>query len=248
MHFKILKKIVGIFGFKLISKNLIKVERILASNDSLSIDKILFNIFNTKKMTGLIQIGANDGLRFDNINKYIKKYKPKAILVEPIKEYFNELKKNYKNDENIFFENIAISTNKQINYLYKVKSKDLYKYDEHIKGISSFDIKHLITHGVKKNHIAKEETKSMSIVNLFKKYDFNIDLLLIDAEGYDSKIAIDLLQNSNFRPIIIIEYIHAKFQSIKILKELFNTKKYKYIKINENLVCVPNEISLNIDF
>ena len=165
MHFKILKKIVGIFGFKLISKNLIKVERILASNDSLSIDKILFNIFNTKKMTGLIQIGANDGLRFDNINKYIKKYKPKAILVEPIKEYFNELKKNYKNDENIFFENIAISTNEQINYLYKVKSTDLDKYDEHIKGISSFDIKHLITHGVKKNHITKEETKSMSIVN-----------------------------------------------------------------------------------
>ena len=110
MHFKILKKIVGIFGFKLISKNLIKVERILASNDSLSIDKILFNIFNTKKMTGLIQIGANDGLRFDNINKYIKKYKPKAILVEPIKEYFNELKKNYKNDENIFFEMVVVCT------------------------------------------------------------------------------------------------------------------------------------------
>ena len=90
MHFKILKKIVGIFGFKLTSKNLVKVERILASNDSLSMDRILINIFNTKKMTGLIQIGANDGLRFDNINKHIKKYKPKSILVEPIKEYFNE--------------------------------------------------------------------------------------------------------------------------------------------------------------
>ena len=49
----------------------------------------------------------------------------KSILVEPIKEYFNELKKNYKNCEYIFFENIAISTNEQINYLYKVNSKDL---------------------------------------------------------------------------------------------------------------------------
>ena len=248
MHFKILKKIVGIFGFKLVSKNLIKVERILAPNDSLSLDIILINIFNTKKISGLIQIGANDGLRFDSINKYIKKYKPKSILVEPIKEYFNELKKNYENCENVFFENIAISVNDQINYLYKVKSKDLDKYDEHIKGISSFDIKHLITHGVKKNHITKEETESMSIVTLFKKYDFDIDLLLIDAEGYDSEIVIDLFQNSNFRPIIIFEYIHVKFKSIKILKNLFNTKKYKYLKINENLVCVPNEILLNIDF
>ena len=56
----------------------------------------------------------------------------------------------------------------------------------------------------------------MSIVTLFKKYDFDIDLLLIDAEGYDSEIVIDLFQNSNFRPIIIFEYIHVKFKSIKI--------------------------------
>ena len=247
MHFKILKKIAGIFGFKLINKNFIKIERSIATNDSLSLDLILLNIFNKKKIAGLIQVGANDGLRFDNINKYIKKFKPNSILVEPIKDYFNELRKNYKNFENIFFENVAISVNEQINYLYKVNLKDLHKYDEHIKGISSFDIKHLIKHGVKKNHIVKEETKSISIVDLFEKYNFNIDLLLIDAEGYDAEIVIDLLQNSNFRPIIIIEYIHVKLPSIKILKELFNTKKYKYVRINENLVCIPNENSLSID-
>ena len=247
MHFKILKKIAGIFGFKLINKNFIKIERSIATNDSLSLDLILLNIFNKKKIAGLIQVGANDGLRFDNINKYIKKFKPNSILVEPIKDYFNELRENYKNFENIFFENVAISVNEQINYLYKVNLKDLHKYDEHIKGISSFDIKHLIKHGVKKNHIVKEETKSISIVDLFEKYNFNIDLLLIDAEGYDAEIVIDLLQNSNFRPIIIIEYIHVKLPSIKILKELFNTKKYKYVRINENLVCIPNENSLSID-
>ena len=71
MHFKILKKIAGIFGFKLINKNFIKIERSIATNDSLSLDLILLNIFN-KKIAGLIQVGANDGLRFDNINKYIK--------------------------------------------------------------------------------------------------------------------------------------------------------------------------------
>ena len=29
----------------------------------------------------------------------------------------------------------------------------------------------MISHGVKKNHIIKEETKSISIVDLFKKYN-----------------------------------------------------------------------------
>lgn len=248
MHFKILKKVVGIFGFKLVSKNLIKIDRIISSNDALSLDRILFNIFNTKKISGLIQIGANDGLRFDNINKYIKKFKPNSILIEPIKEYFNELKKNYKNYENVFFENIAISVDNKLNYLFKVKSEDLYRYNDHIKGISSFDINHLIIHGVKTNHITKEKIKSNSITNIFKKYKFDINLLLIDTEGYDAEIIIDLLKNSDFRPIIIMEYIHVKLPSVKILKDLFNLKKYKYTRIDENLICIPNEISLDINF
>ena len=71
MYFKLLKKIVGIFGFKIISKNLVKVEREIDNNNCLTLDKFLQNIFQKQIISGLIQIGANDGLRFDNINKYI---------------------------------------------------------------------------------------------------------------------------------------------------------------------------------
>ena len=48
---------------------------------------------------------------------------PKVILVEPIKSNFEELKINYDNvQDNIFFENSAISVENEINYLYKVKA------------------------------------------------------------------------------------------------------------------------------
>ena len=136
--------------------------------------------------------------------------------------------------------------NNQINYLYKVKTNDLNKYDEHIKGISSYSLDHLIKHGVKKKHITKEKIESISITKLFKKYNFDINFLFIDAEGYDADIVIDLLQNSNYRPIIIIEYIHIHLSSIKILNNLFKEKNYKYLKINENLICIPNEQSINL--
>lgn len=246
MFFKFIKKIIGIFGFKLVSKNLVKINREISNNNHLSLDIILYSIFETKNITGIIQIGANDGIRFDNINKYIKKYKTKSILVEPIKEYFDQLKKNYNSYNNVFFENLAISVNNQINYLYKVKTNDLNKYDEHIKGISSYSLDHLIKHGVKKKHITKEKIESISITKLFKKYNFDINFLFIDAEGYDADIVIDLLQNSNYRPIIIIEYIHIHLSSIKILNNLFKEKNYKYLKINENLICIPNEQSINL--
>ena len=247
MYLKFFKKIIGIFGFKLVSKNLIKIEREVDSYNYLSLDQVLREIFKNNNITGIIQVGANDGLRFDNLNKFIKKHKTKSVLVEPIKEYFDQLKENYKDCENIFFENTAISVNNQINYLYKVKTDDLYKYDDHIKGISSYDFNHLIKHGVKKKHITKEKIESISITKLFEKYDFNIDLLFIDAEGYDAEIAIDLLQKSNFRPIIIMEYVHIKLLSIKILNNLFIEKKYKYFKIRENLICIPNERSVIIN-
>ena len=107
---------------------MIKNERLLSKNDILSTDTILMNLFDQNKFNALIQIGSNDGLRFDNLNKLIKKYKPKSILVEPIKEYFDQLKINYEKYNNIFFENVAISVNNEINKLYKVDKNFHYKY------------------------------------------------------------------------------------------------------------------------
>ena len=65
----------------------------------------LATIFSSLKIKNVIQIGANDGERFDNLNSFLKKYECKTILVEPIKEFFDKLRINYKSQSNIFFEN-----------------------------------------------------------------------------------------------------------------------------------------------
>ena len=88
MQFKILKKIVGILGFKLIDKNLVKNNHLISNNHLYNIDNILEKLFENKKIKQLIQIGANDGVRFDTINKFIKKYSPHCILLEPIMDSF----------------------------------------------------------------------------------------------------------------------------------------------------------------
>ena len=96
MLFKIFKKIAGIIGFKLVEKNLIKNDRELSKNAFYSMEKILHSIFEKNKVKILIQIGSNDGKRFDSLNKFIKEYSPTSILVEPIKEDFIDLQNNYK--------------------------------------------------------------------------------------------------------------------------------------------------------
>ncbi len=248
MQFKFLKKIIGILGYKLVDKNLVKNNRLIDKNNFFSINTILEEIFKSQKINQLIQIGANDGKRFDEINKYIKKYSPHCVLVEPIQLYFKQLKENYKNHKNIIFEKLAISVDDEIQYLFKVKESKLKYYDEHIKGITSFDKRHLEKHGVNSSHIEKENVESITIVELINKYEKKVDLLIIDAEGYDGKIVLDLLQKSEKFPIIIFEFIHIKNQIFENLIDQLK-KKYSIYVLNENLICIPKEkkIKLSID-
>ena len=248
MKNKLLKKIAGIFGYRLIEKRAFKNNRILSRYSSLTIKKILKSIFEENKVKELIQIGANDGLSFDELNFFIKKYETKSLLVEPIKENFNLLKKNYKNLDFIKFENSAISVNHEISYLYKVDSRHIQEYGPHIPAIPSFDKKHLINHGVKNQHIVSEKVNSITILDLINKHKFNnLDLLFIDTEGYDGKIVNDFLSTVNTRPIIMFEYIHIDNNVYKNLINKLLKKEYLFFSVDENMICYPKEIKIKIN-
>ena len=240
--FKLLKKICGLIGFKLVDKNLIKNDRLISKFSYHNINTLIDQLFSNGLINSIIQIGANDGKRFDIINSFIKKYSPKAILVEPIREYYEDLKSNYKDQNNIFFENSAISINNEISFLFKVDEQKFKFYDEHIKGISSFDKSHLLKHGVSNSHIKKENVKSISFEKLIEKYSVNyLDLLMVDAEGYDGDIIIDFLSNSSLRPLIIFEYIHIKNKKLEKLINILISKKFIFYKLEENMICFPKE-------
>ena len=229
-------------GYKLIEKKLFKNDRFISTKSYLTLNRLLENLFEEKKINFLIQIGANDGRRFDILNNYIKIYKIKSLLVEPIKESFEKLKKNYEDCNFVSFENSAISVNNEITYLYKVDLKYLDNYDDHIPGITSFEKKHLLNHGVKKNHIVTEKINSVSMENLIAKYNIdNFDLLFVDTEGYDGNIVNDFLKNILIRPIIILEYIHINNEKFKTLIDQLEKQEYFFFSINENMFCFPKE-------
>lgn len=240
MNHKILKKFVGLFGYKLLDKNTSKNERLISTNSFLKIERLFKILFLEKKISKLIQIGANDGERFDSLNSFIKEYPCKSLLVEPIKENFEKLKNNYKNNNNIIFENSAISINNEIQKLYKVDDKFLSYYSNHIPGITSFDKEHLIKHGVKRKHIVTENVSTLNMKDLIIKHNFHsIELLCIDAEGYDGKIAIDFLETTSIRPVIMLEYIHIKNNIFVDLLNILKKERYNIFTINENLICYP---------
>ena len=82
------------------------------------------------------------------------------------------------------------------------------------------------------------------INDLLKKYSIDqLDLLMLDTEGYDGDIIIDFLSTTSLKPLIIFEYIHIKQDTFKNLIKLLNIKKYQYFKIEENVICFPIDLN-----
>ena len=120
---KLINKIAGVLGYKLIDKNHIKNIRVCGTNSVLNIKNLLNNLFEKNSINSIIQIGANDGKSFDELSYFIKKYKTDSILIEPIPEFFSELKFNYSNFGNIKLINAAVTDEKEKQYIYSVKKK-----------------------------------------------------------------------------------------------------------------------------
>ena len=123
MTSKLLKKIIGAVGYKLFDKNYVENSRLVNQYSSLSISEILKFLFEKKEITSLIQIGANDGESFDELSLFIKKYQINSILVEPIDEHFQNLKKVYSSLNNVILEKVAISDDDKKNIFIQLKKK-----------------------------------------------------------------------------------------------------------------------------
>ena len=198
----------------------------------------------TKGETGIkfIEIGANDGISWDPLFKFIKKYKWEGILVEPHPTYYRELVENYKaiNPGKIHFENIAISDEngkKELYYFSNINKSDPdYLF---LKCLSSFNKGHLLKHC---NDYPELEIKSVTVNcttlnQLIEKYKFRaFDLLLIDAEGVDFEI-IQSIDFELIKPrIIFFEHFHFNSDMKKQIDQLLKKHLYKMIEDGLNTI------------
>ncbi len=146
-----------------------------------------------------IQIGANDGINNDPLRQYILDYTLSGLLVEPLPDVFKQLVRNYRGQNQLRFENCAISDKEGQTVVYRPKGQ-LGDGLEHQK--TSLNI-----HSVKKHHWVQEivevHVPTLTFESLMRKHRIrSISLLQIDAEGYDFEILKQAF-NTGARPKII---------------------------------------------
>ena len=190
-----------------------------------------------KKNGGLyfVQIGANDGIRFDPIYGFVKanRHQVSGIVIEPLSAYFDQLCDTYRTFPNITPLNKAIHTSEKEMLIYQVSPDRHSDYPSWVTGISSFNKDKLIdSDGVDPGAIISEAVQCISLDQLIRENDLSsIDLLQIDTEGYDYEI-ISAIDFSLVKPKLI-HFEHGlpknimSRQNLDKLRDLLHSNGYE---------------------
>lgn len=183
---------------------------------------------NFKERFKFIQVGANDGISFDTLYNFVIKRQSSGIVIEPVKQYFQELKDNYKNYPAIKPVNKGIHPSAKQVKIYKIKEDCKHLYPEWVRGIASLDPNHHKKTKIAAEHIDVENVAVDTLTNIIREnYEKkNVDYLQIDTEGFDLEV-LKLIDFTIIKPAIIqYEYINLKKEDIHLAKNLLLNKGY----------------------
>ena len=191
----------------------------------------------------LVQIGSNDGKTGDPLYPLLQKHKSwKALFVEPVPYSFDQLKKNYPDNNRFQFENVAINEGESMVFYWvdDQAKKDLPDLPYWFNQLGSFDRTHIMKHfdGALEPFIRSTLLEGINLNTLFKRNKVSkISVLHIDTEGYDWKI-LSQLDLNNFEPDFILYEHHHLSPSDKEDSIIFLNKKYHLFSIGIDILAV----------
>jgi FkbM family methyltransferase len=167
-----------------------------------------------------VQIGAHNGSNDDPIRKYVTRYHWKGILVEPQEAAFRALIENYRDEPQLAFERAAIAEEDGAAQMYMPRG------DERVGSVlATFDRDVLVRRVGRHAAIETFTVPTLSIRTLLRKHGIAVvDLLQIDAEGFDAQI-IRMYDFAIAKPRIIrFEHINLSLrqrqESVRRLRDL----------------------------
>jgi FkbM family methyltransferase len=197
----------------------------------------------------VVQIGSNDGTTGDPICSLLRKNPSwKALLVEPVPFLFERLRDNYRYNGNVRFDNVAIAKNagrSNFYYVAAVAKEHIPDLPVWFDQLGSFDRTHITRHfgSVLDPFIvsAAIDTLPLSSV-LARNHVTKIDVLHIDAEGYDW-IVLQQLEQAKFLPkVIMFEHKHLVDNDKRAAVE-FLENNYQITDLGSDYLCTCTQRS-----
>jgi FkbM family methyltransferase len=179
-----------------------------------TLDLVLAHYTQSNAEPFCLQIGAFDGVTGDPIYPLVEKYSLRGILVEPQAPAFEKLRANYSRFGDRFrLVNAAIAPADGTRPLYRIRQGA--PGPDWLPQVASFDkhvvLKHKFASPDLESFLVTENVICVSFTTLLREYaDQQIEVLQIDAEGYDAEI-LRMFDVRRHRPAIVhYEHMHLK--------------------------------------
>jgi FkbM family methyltransferase len=186
-----------------------------------------------------VQIGANDGVRWDPLHDLIRKHHLTGLLVEPLPDAFDQLRRNYAMEPQLSFERSAIAPEDGVRSLFRVRSDA--PVGDWAHGIASFDRSHLIALlGHRGDRLIKEvKVPTVSVTTLLMKHHVaDIALLQIDTEGYDLEVLRMFFAARMFPEIVNFERVHLSLRDQQQSARLLAEHGYRFIDVGIDTLAI----------
>lgn len=185
----------------------------------------------------VVQIGACDGISYDDTRGFLDLYKWKGVFVEPIPELFEQLKENFK-DRDYKFVNAAIT--KESGKVIMLNVPEASIANQHIRpcfkgmssvwppknGLGSDDEYDTV---IRERFAKKIEVTSLSLEDLFKDTNTTeFDIFIVDAEGCDYDIFMQLDLNKYKPKFIRLETCNLTDKEREVINEKLKAHGYMY--------------------
>ncbi len=206
----------------------------------------------------VVQIGANDGITHDPIHKFIKRDDWKGVLLEPQPDVFNEfLTKIYAKNKGITPLCAAIGEKDGTQPIYKVGFSSM-RWATGLASFSKEKIAQAFEDGIvasncrrfgievptdKSQWISHEDVQVIAPATLIQTYNLqHIDLLQIDAEGYDLEV-IRIFDIPKTRPqAIIFENVGLNAADYAACLQLLEEQNYQLKKFGPNTLALQKPL------
>jgi FkbM family methyltransferase len=169
-----------------------------------------------------LQIGAFDGVGDDDLHALIMTYGLRGLLVEPQPAAFARLQETYRGQPRLRLLQAAIADQEG--------ERELYCRRDEPSEAASFDRGHLRRHGIPDDEIVAQRVVCHTVASALRVAGLeHVDLLQIDAEGYDWPI-IRSIDFSRLRPAIVrFEYRHIRPHDADACLELLASHGYRFL-------------------
>jgi len=189
-----------------------------------------------------IQVGSNDAQRDDPLQRFITSHRWRGIMVEPVPYVFERLKRHYGESPNLILENVAIAErdgDTDFYYLEQANDPLLPEWYDRIGSLSTdVFLKHQVHIPNIMERIVKRTVPCLTFESLCRKHNIeHIDLVHIDAEGYDFEI-IKLIDFTSHSPLAILyEHMHLG-SAYEASREYLRQRGYELLQDRGDILAI----------